>query len=99
MDEAKVSNKGLAKRMTDEGAQRGMTLGTTHVAVKRWREGAGIRPQTAALMADVLSNKLRRRITPGDLTGLTFSGQTSNRLLHAAIRNFSYSAWTSYGGR
>jgi len=67
MDEAKVSNKGLAKRMTDEGAQRGMALGTTHVAVKRWREGAGIRPQTAALMADVLSNKLRRRITPGDL--------------------------------
>ncbi|MFI6401448.1 sporulation protein [Streptomyces sp. NPDC050548] len=67
MDEAKVSNKGLAKRMTDEGAQRGMTLGTTHVAVKRWREGAGIRPETAALMADVLSNKLRRRITPGDL--------------------------------
>ncbi|MFJ9248185.1 hypothetical protein [Streptomyces sp. NPDC101776] len=67
MDEAKVSNKGLAKRMTDEGAQRGIALGTTHVAVKRWREGAGIRPQTAALMADVLSNKLRRRITPGDL--------------------------------
>ncbi|WP_427920652.1 sporulation protein [Streptomyces sp. cg40] len=67
MDEAKVSNKGLAKRMTDEGAQRGMALGTTHVAVKRWQEGAGTRPQTAALMADVLSNKLRRRITPGDL--------------------------------
>ncbi|WP_031486524.1 sporulation protein [Streptomyces bicolor] len=67
MDEAKVSNKGLAKRMTDQAAQRGMDLGTTHVAVKRWREGAGIRPQTAALMADVLSAKLGRRITPGDL--------------------------------
>ncbi|MFJ4365741.1 sporulation protein [Streptomyces chartreusis] len=67
MDAAKVSNKGLAKRMTDEAARRGMDLGTTHVAVKRWREGAGIRPQTAALMADVLSAKLGRRITPGDL--------------------------------
>ncbi|MFJ6082636.1 sporulation protein [Streptomyces sp. NPDC092369] len=67
MDEAKVSNKGLAKRMTDEAAQRGMDLGTTHVAVKRWREGSGIRPQTAALMADVLSAKLGRRITPGNL--------------------------------
>jgi hypothetical protein len=67
MDEAKVSNKGLAKRMTDEAVQRGMDLGTTHVAVKRWREGAGIRPQTAALMADVLSARLGRRITPGDL--------------------------------
>ncbi|WP_210576493.1 sporulation protein [Streptomyces sp. GESEQ-4] len=67
MDEAGVSNKGLAKRMTDEAAHRGMDLGTTHVAVKRWREGAGIRPQTAALMADVLAAKLGRRITPGDL--------------------------------
>jgi tetratricopeptide (TPR) repeat protein len=67
MDEAKVSNKGLAKRMTDEAAQRGLDLGTTHVAVKRWREGSGIRPQTAALMADVLSAKLGRRITPGNL--------------------------------
>ncbi|MGW0762384.1 sporulation protein [Streptomyces sp. NPDC002814] len=67
MDEAAVSNKGLAKRMTDEAARRGMDLGTTHVAVKRWREGAGIKPQTAALMADVLAAKLGRRITPGDL--------------------------------
>ncbi|OIJ91148.1 sporulation protein [Streptomyces colonosanans] len=67
MDEATVSNKGLAKRMTDEAARRGMDLGTTHIAVKRWRDGAGIRPQTAAIMADVLSAKLGRRITPGDL--------------------------------
>ncbi|GHH77532.1 hypothetical protein GCM10018793_25830 [Streptomyces sulfonofaciens] len=67
MHEANVSNKGLAKRMTDEAAQRGIDLGTTHVAVKRWREGAGIRPQTAAIMADVLSAKLGRRVTPGDL--------------------------------
>ncbi|MBZ3915043.1 hypothetical protein [Streptomyces acidiscabies] len=31
--------------------------------------------------------------------GLTFSGQASDCLFHAAIRNFSYSAWTSRGGR
>lgn len=67
MDEAKVSNKGLAKRMTDEAAHRGMDLGTTHVSVKRWRDGAGIKPETAALMADVLTVKLGRRVTPGDL--------------------------------
>ncbi|MGA5203065.1 sporulation protein [Streptomyces variegatus] len=66
MDEAKVSNKGLAKRMKDAAAQRGIRLGTTHVSVQRWRDGAGIQPQTAALMADVLSAKLGRRITPGD---------------------------------
>ncbi|WP_141206713.1 sporulation protein [Streptomyces griseorubiginosus] len=69
MDEAKVSNKGLAKRMSDEAARRGLDhgAGTTHISVQRWRAGAGIRPQTAALMADVLSAKLGRRITPGDL--------------------------------
>ncbi|MFF3931554.1 tetratricopeptide repeat protein [Streptomyces hirsutus] len=67
MDEAKVSNKGLAKRMRDAADQRGISLGTTHVSVQRWRVGAGIQPQTAAIMADVLSSKLGRRITPADL--------------------------------
>jgi putative transposase len=36
---------------------------------------------------------------PAALRGLAFSGQASDRLFHAAIRNFSYSAWTSRGGR
>ncbi|MFE7929976.1 sporulation protein [Streptomyces sp. NPDC057456] len=67
MDEAQVSNKGLARRMKDAAAQRGITLGTTHVSVQRWRDGAGIQPQTMAIMADVLSAKLGRRINPGDL--------------------------------
>lgn len=67
MDEAGFSNKGLAKRMRDRARQRGIDLGTTHIAVQRWRSGAGIRPQTAAVMADVFSAKLGRRITPVDL--------------------------------
>ncbi|MEU1594422.1 sporulation protein [Streptomyces sp. NPDC005708] len=67
MSEAKISNKGLAKRMTDEADRRDVELGTTHVSVQRWRNGSSIRPQTAALMADVLSAKLGRRVTPGDL--------------------------------
>ncbi|MGW3355611.1 sporulation protein [Streptomyces bungoensis] len=67
MDEAKVSNKGLAKRMKDAAARRGISLGTTHVAVQRWRDGAGIKPETAAIMADVLSAKLDRHVTLGDL--------------------------------
>ncbi|MFE9455151.1 hypothetical protein [Streptomyces sp. NPDC006739] len=33
------------------------------------------------------------------LRGLAFPGQASDRLFHATIRNFSYSAWTSRGGR
>ncbi|WP_406353774.1 sporulation protein [Streptomyces sp. NBC_01635] len=67
MNEARISNKGLAKRMTDEAGRRGVELGTTHVSVQRWRNGSSIRPQTAAIMADVLSAKLDRHITPGDL--------------------------------
>ncbi|MBY8886564.1 sporulation protein [Streptomyces sp. PTM05] len=67
MAEARVSNKGLAKRMRDLAGQRGVELGTTHVSVQRWRDGAGIQPRTAALMADALSTKLRRKITPTDL--------------------------------
>ncbi|EGG49253.1 hypothetical protein SGM_0328 [Streptomyces griseoaurantiacus M045] len=67
MEQAKVSNKGLAKRMKDAAAARGINLGTTHVSVQRWRDGAGIQPRTAAILADVLSTKLGRRITPGDL--------------------------------
>ncbi|WP_217135535.1 sporulation protein [Streptomyces sp. AC558_RSS880] len=67
MEQAKVSNKGLAKRMKDTAAARGINLGTTHVSVQRWRDGAGIQPQTAAIMADVLSTKLGRHIRPGDL--------------------------------
>ncbi|MFJ7965145.1 sporulation protein [Streptomyces sp. NPDC096324] len=67
MTEANVSNKGLAKRMQDAAARCGTSLGTTHVAVQRWRDGAGIQPQTAAIMADVLSSKLNRRITLADI--------------------------------
>ena len=33
------------------------------------------------------------------LRGHAFSGQASDRLFHAVIRNFSNSAWTSRGGR
>ncbi|MGP9019241.1 sporulation protein [Streptomyces sp. BR1] len=67
MAEAGVSNKGLAKRMRDRAQQRGMSLGTTHVAVQRWRDGVGAQPQTAAIMAEVIGAKLSRRITPTDL--------------------------------
>jgi hypothetical protein len=41
----------------------------------------------------------RTTVEPSNLRGLAFSGQASDRLFHAAIRNFSYSAWTSRGGR
>ncbi|MER7842012.1 hypothetical protein ABTY98_40560 [Streptomyces sp. NPDC096040] len=45
---------------------------------------------------------LPKALEVGDITlvrGLAFSGQASDRLFHPAIRNFSYSTWTSRGGR
>jgi hypothetical protein len=53
--------------MRDAADQRGVSLGTTHVSVQRWRDGVGILPRTAEIMADVLGSKLGRRITPADL--------------------------------
>ncbi|MFE3073589.1 sporulation protein [Streptomyces sp. NPDC059247] len=67
MAEAGASNKGLAKRMRDLAAQRGIALGTTHVAVQRWRGGAGIRQPAAGILRDVLSGQLGRRVTVADL--------------------------------
>jgi hypothetical protein len=67
MAEAGATNKGLARRVRDIAAQHGAHLGTTHVAVQRWLDGNGIQPETAAYVAEALSGKLGRRVTPVDL--------------------------------
>ncbi|MFD5387834.1 sporulation protein [Streptomyces sp. NPDC127074] len=67
MEEAGASNKGLAKRTREVAARHGVQLGTTHVAVQRWLDGSGIQSQTAGFVAEALSNKLRRKVTPTDL--------------------------------
>jgi hypothetical protein len=41
----------------------------------------------------------RRALAEAGVRGPAFSGQDSDHLFHAAIRNFSYSAWTSRGAR
>ncbi|MET7729092.1 hypothetical protein, partial [Streptomyces mirabilis] len=46
----------------------------------------------------VTPNFITDAIVFENLRGLAFSGQASDCLFHAAIRNFSYSAWTSRGG-
>ncbi|MFF5089862.1 sporulation protein [Streptomyces niveus] len=65
--EAGASNKGLARRVREVAERHGDHLGTTHVAVQRWLDGGGIQRQTAEYVAEALSDKLRRRITPKDL--------------------------------
>ncbi|MEU6080116.1 sporulation protein [Streptomyces sp. NPDC047108] len=67
MAEAGASNKGLAKRVRETGLRHGRRVGTTHVTVQRWLNGGGIQPETASLVAEALSSKLQRRITPTDL--------------------------------
>ncbi|MFF2645294.1 sporulation protein [Streptomyces niveus] len=67
MAEAGASNKGLAKRVREVAERHGDHLGTTHVAVQRWLDGGGIQRQTAGYVAEALSDKLRRKITPKDL--------------------------------
>lgn len=67
MAEAGASNKGLARRVRDVALRHGAHVGTTHVAVQRWLDGSGIQAETAAYVAEALSGKLGRRITPTDL--------------------------------
>lgn len=67
MAEAGSSNKGLAKRVCEVARRHGEQVGTTHIAVQRWLNGGGIQRQTAAFVAEALSEKLRRRVTPKDL--------------------------------
>ncbi|KIF79240.1 sporulation protein [Streptomyces sp. 150FB] len=67
MAEAGASNKGLAKRVREVARRHGERLGTTHVAVQRWRDGGGIQRHTALFIAEALGDKLGRKITPIDL--------------------------------
>ncbi|MET8399954.1 sporulation protein [Streptomyces sp900116325] len=92
MAEAGASNKGLAKRVREVAERHGEPLGTTHVAVQRWLNGGGIQRQTAAFVAEALSDKLRRRVTPKDLgfpgsapapapmTGMSYAGSLAETL-------------------
>ncbi|WP_329131100.1 sporulation protein [Streptomyces sp. NBC_01476] len=75
MADAGASNKGLARRVRDVALRHGVRVGTTHVSVQRWLDGAGIQADNAAYLAEALSAKLGRRVTASDLG---FSGVTIN---------------------
>jgi hypothetical protein len=66
MAEAGASNKGLARRVRDIALRHGVHVGTTHVSVQRWLDGAGIQAENAAFVAEALGAKLGRRITSAD---------------------------------
>ncbi|MET9219959.1 sporulation protein [Streptomyces sp. NPDC003300] len=66
MAEGGASNKGLARRVRDVALRHGVRVGTTHVSVQRWLDGAGIQAENAAFVAEALGAKLGRRITTAD---------------------------------
>ena len=77
LDEAAMSNKGLARRVVDLAATRGLaSVRCDHTSVLRWLAGEQPRPPVPELAAEVLSNALGRKVsetelgmTPSDLPG------------------------------
>src|ERR1700728_949419 len=77
LDEAGMSNKGLARRVVDLAAVQGLTgVRCDHTSVLRWLAGEQPRPPVSELIAIALSNALGRKIsetevgmTPGNLPG------------------------------
>ena len=70
MEEAGMSNKGLAARIRQLSAQHGDAppARPDHNRVRRWiRDGEVPRERTQRLAAEVLSARLGRRIRPRDL--------------------------------
>ena len=72
-----MSNKGLARRVVDLAAPRGLaSVRCDHTSVLRWLAGEQPRPPVPELVAEVLSNALGRKVsetelgmTPSDLPG------------------------------
>jgi len=71
LDEASMSNKGLARRVVDLAATRGLAgVRCDHTSVLRWLAGEQPRPPVPALAAEVLSNALGRKVSETEL-GMT----------------------------
>ena len=71
LDEAAMSNKGLARRVVDLAATRGLTgVRCDHTSVLRWLAGEQPRPPVPELAAEVLGNALGRKVSETEL-GMT----------------------------
>jgi hypothetical protein len=71
LDEAGMSNKGLARRIVDLAAARGVGgVRCDHTSVLRWLAGEQPRPPVPEFVAAVLGDALGRRVRVGEL-GMT----------------------------
>jgi hypothetical protein len=68
LDEAEMSNKGLARRVIDLAATHGVTgVRCDHTSVLRWLAGEQPRPPVPELIATVLGDSLGRKISVSEL--------------------------------
>jgi len=88
LDEAGMSNKGLARRVVDLAAVRGIAnVRCDHTSVLRWLAGEQPRPPVPELVAVILSDALGWKVTETEL-GMTPSDLPADLGLHLSI------AWT-----
>ncbi|MFF0448647.1 transcriptional regulator [Streptomyces sp. NPDC004609] len=74
LDEAGMSNAGLAARVNQAGRARGLSLRYEHTAVARWLKGQRPRGQVPDLICEVLAVRLNRALTLSDI-GLGVGGE------------------------
>src|SRR5215813_3273936 len=68
IEEAGFSHKGLARRVNDLGRAKGIPdLSYDHTSVIRWLKGEHPRGPVPALIAEVFSMSVGRKITAGEL--------------------------------
>src|SRR5215831_5653719 len=68
IDEAGFSHKGLARRVNDLGRAKGISgLAYDHSSIIRWLKGEHPREPIPALITEVFSMNLGRKVTAGDL--------------------------------
>jgi hypothetical protein len=85
LDEAGMSNKGLARRVVDLAATQGAAdVRCDHTSVLRWLAGEQPRPPVPELAAAVLGNALGRKVSATEL-GMTPSNLPSDLGLHLPL--------------
>src|SRR5260370_35892403 len=95
VEESGVSHKGLARRVVELGAARGLRgLAYDHSSVARWLAGEQPREPVPELIADVLAGRGQRRLSIADVgmgaragaagVGLTLAGSSAARVAGAA---------------
>jgi tetratricopeptide (TPR) repeat protein len=67
MQQAGVSNKGLATRVRAEALRIGLDISPDHVSVRRWLDGMRPHQDTIRCIAAVLGAKLNRRVTCAEI--------------------------------